>query len=438
MEEVEIDAGVPASDAVDFGGGDNINGITSIDVMDDFVRGETLGVNPPESCVELYNEYTDNGKSPMNVIAAPSVQNVLDKCVHTGNKGRCGNEYDKMIAQVRPHGIERASSVGFPDEWRKELLECRDDNSWSGSAQDAWHGITTHPYGAISDTGTAVWDGSNWVMGQTLSAGTAVAGKVWDGTKWIAGSAVTVAVDFGKVVGNYVWDGAKWVGGTAKNVGMTIGTTIWDGSKWVAGTTVNAGTEVAGKVWDGAKWVVKGAGSAAMQGAQWVDEKVGLSASILRWVVYMFLVTQVIIEVFGTLSELFGIKTSMATRMTVIGITAIQLLFAMGLVYFKKTSIDVGLWMGAIYYGAVFVGAAVSSGLGWARMASKPEEESRIFDIIGLGIKAIQLLVCLIFGVLFFLWRDKITGMGSLQMYVVLAVAGTELISQILRMIGLN
>lgn len=407
---------------------------TDVPSMTGLVKGEFLGENPPAACEALYNQYTNNGVDFQNVLAAPSVQKVLDKCIHTGNKPRCATEYDNIMAKMKEGGIELASHSEFPPDLRKQLLDCRDNTTM----KDGFDNLISNRYGLLNDAGTAIWDGSKWISGRGLDVGTAVAGKAWNGAKWIGAAGLTKAFEFGKIVKNYIWDGSKWVAGTARNVGTVLGTYIWDGTKWVSGQTVQVGTTIAGYAWDGVKWGVKKTADAVVAGAVFVDDQLGLSASALRWVVYMFIMVQVLVEIFGTASDLFGINTSIATRMTVMGVTVIQIMFAGGLMYLNKSAIDIGMLMGALYFGSVLLGSVVSGMLNWSKMQAKSEETSKIFDIIGLFIKAGQAVTCVVFGMMFFVNRDVITETSSLHMYAILSIAGLELIQQMLKMVGLT
>lgn len=242
---------------------------------------------------------------------------------------------------------------------------------------------------------------------------------------------VEQAYIYSKIAGDKVWDGVKWVSGKGLEIGSVVGTSIWNGVKWVSGKGLQAGTQAAGKVWDGTKWVATQAVQGVKAAAQYV------SSPILRYIVYMFLIAQVLIEGFGTFSDLVDVKRSFGTQMIVILLTIVQIVFAGGLIRFKITSIDIASWIGMLYFGSILVGSLASGGLKAMQIWNAEDtEKSQLFNYLGLLAKAIKLIVALIFGGMFMFSRDE-SG-GKLKMYGILAVAIPELVIQILKLLGLN
>jgi len=149
--------------------------------------------------------------------------------------------------------------------------------------------------------------------------------------------------------------------------------------------------------------------------------------------IYLFLVIHIIISIFSTFGETVGIDTSVSTRLIVIILSLVQLLWAYIAIQTGFSSVSIYYTIGAVYFLVLFVGGLICSIIQGLRMRNK---ESQAFNIIALIIKSAQALFALIFGLMFFFRRDQ--GYSALGMYMVMTLTVLEVISQILSFTGLN
>ena len=177
-----------------------------------------------------------------------------------------------------------------------------------------------------------------------------------------------------------------------------------------------------GKVGEGYGYVAETVGEGARKAQRYAIVKG------FQWSVYIILIIQIIIEIFSTTSEVLGIKTAFGTRIVVMVLAIVQIVWASGGIYLGQSNMPVGRWLGITYFGVVLAGAIISGSIQLSKMQTKPEESSKAMNIIGLVAKGLQAIASVVFGIIFFIQRVS-GGYGILKMYSMLIVGSMELIT---------
>jgi hypothetical protein len=154
-----------------------------------------------------------------------------------------------------------------------------------------------------------------------------------------------------------------------------------------------------------------------------------------KWIISIFLILHIFTMIGSTISEIFGVKITVGSRITVLIFSLIQIVVSFIAIYFKQTNISISLWIGLVFYGIAIITSSISAFLIDQRRRKKDVTRSQIFDIIGITLKSIQALVAVIFCIIFAVTsKDK---MSNLKMYSVITIAFIELIMQIISFFGL-
>ena len=156
---------------------------------------------------------------------------------------------------------------------------------------------------------------------------------------------------------------------------------------------------------------------------------------IFTYTFYFIFMIHMILTISSTTTELFGIKYSWSSKITVVLLAIVQLVWSGSAIYMKQYNVPISLWLGVVYFIVTTISGGISVFLINYRRKQKDPSTSQIFDIIGISLKGIQILVAIIFGIIFSVtYKDKI---GNLKMYAVLVMAITEVIIQIISFFGL-
>lgn len=171
--------------------------------------------------------------------------------------------------------------------------------------------------------------------------------------------------------------------------------------------------------------------------AQGVDmAKKAAFALFFTYMIYIILAIQVIIEIATTTGEIFGIKNSIGTKITVILLLCLQEAWAVIGIKYGVSSLVVANWVGITYYAVIMIAAVVSIILQFTKMKAKAEEESKIFNYISLVAKFIQVAVALIFGALF-IFTNYNSVSNEFKLWTVAVIAGMEIVTQAISFFGL-
>lgn len=159
------------------------------------------------------------------------------------------------------------------------------------------------------------------------------------------------------------------------------------------------------------------------------------AAYFYSYTVYAFLMYHIVLMVFSTSAEIFAIQTSYQTRLMVIVLSILQLVWAVFTVSkMKLTDISVPLWVGLLYFGLAALGGIASIVLTNIKRNARGPTEPQVWDFLGMSLKGVQTITAIIFGIMFLVLKTDAS--YKLKMYAVVVITAVEIIVQALSFIG--
>jgi len=192
--------------------------------------------------------------------------------------------------------------------------------------------------------------------------------------------------------------------------------------------------------------------------------QVGIDQVVLKYLVWAFLFYHVIIIVASGTIELYGLSSSISTRIIIIVLSTVQLVFAIAVVKLATRPVieqSGSPIVGIIYFFSIAIAGIVSASLIGVRMqqsqsqsqsqpqsepaakapasasSQKPSTTAKVFDIIGIVLKCVQVIIAVIFGIMFIVQRNATTGAREISVKSIIALTVIEILSQLLSFFGL-
>ena len=348
-------------------------------------------INNDPRCEPLLRESTDYGRRQIRDMRPEErrkVTSALKRCKYTGNKPDCVGLYDQY---VRERGNDQLSNDELSD-----VEQCRDSRTWTEYGRDVASGVYRHAIVPALGPPPLESDPASSGIGYYRDEDTGerleyVPPDSNDPDNWDA---------FERTVNPALYNTAH-----AAERGTQKLREGYHYAKGLAGRTVSAVTTSA---WNQA----------------------------IRWLMTIFVVIQIIIELNGTINEIIGTKSSFQSRLWTLVLILVQIIWSIGGMRTKLgDGVPVGKLTGLVYFIVTFAGAAVSSFIQIGKIRSD-DVETNAYNVVALISKLIQGILAVIFGIMFMVSSNE-TGQSFLYYWVVGIIAVMEFVIQFMVFLNL-